>query len=334
MKAGIVAFTEKGFKLSADLKEALANLGYQVFERAQDQSLSDWLAQGFKQYDAIVFVSATGIAVRSIAPLIQDKRTDPAILVIDHGGNFVISLLSGHIGGANQLAIDLAQKIGGQAVVTTASDVDGRIAIDEWAVRSGLVIDDIKMAKVIAMDIIHGKKIGLVSDIELGQVDSIFDLDRPEECDHKIVISYKDGPAVEGGLKLIAKRLVLGIGCRRGVEKERIHDFVSRTMEEEGLDMRAVEKLASIDLKKEEAGLVDFAKDLDVPFVTYSSQELLTAPGDFPPSEFVASVTGVDNVCQRAAVLASDNGKVLIEKRSEKGVTLSVCVRKEVLDVK
>lgn len=332
MKAGIVAFTDKGFKLSAKLEEVLTEKGYEIFRPGPAQALRAWLSEAFKSCDAIFFISAAGIAVRAIAPFIDSKQTDPAILVVDHAGTFVISLLSGHIGGANSLAKYLAEELGAIPVITTATDLDGKIAIDEWAVKSGLLIDNIKLAKDIAMDILHNRPVGLISDIELGKVDPAFDIENPYACKTIVKITFKD-EAFESGLKLVAKRLSVGVGCRRGLEGEKIQKFIEEVFSQKGLDMRAIENIASIDLKNNEQGIISTAEALGVPFITYSGQELMQAEGDFPSSAFVTSVTGVDNVCQRAAVLASGQGEVVVEKTSKDGITVSVSVRKDVLDV-
>lgn len=333
MKAGIVAFTEKGHNLSKKIQEALIDQDFEISIKPEEWSLSGWLRGAFDTCDLIVFVSATGIAVRAIAPLVFDKKTDPAVLVIDHAGNFVISLLSGHIGGANRFALYVADVIGATPVITTASDVDGKFAIDEWAANSGLVIDDMELAKEIAMDILHNIPVGLISAVELGEVDDAFGVKIPVMHNHIVYITFDDLPTAPGELKLIPKRLAVGIGCRRGVTNEKIEKFVRKVFADAHLDIRAIEKIASIDLKKDEEGLIDFAETLEVPFVTFTKDELLKAEGEFPSSEFVESVTGVDNVCQRAAVLASDNGSLLVEKRSRDGVTVSVYARKEVLNV-
>lgn len=338
MNIGIVFFTDNGRVLCEKIEKLLNGKQYREKEialeiRNKEEKLSHWVEKAFKEKDAIIFISATGIAVRSIAPFIKSKTTDPAVIVIDDMGTFVISLLSGHVGGANRLTTLIADELKGQPVITTATDVSNKLAIDSWAVENGLIIDNIKPAKDIAMDILAGKLIKTRSLVNMNIKDEQIFLVDDTPRDRGINISYKNDKIFDHELKLIPKIITLGIGCRRGKSKEEIEELVNKALKEENIDIRSIKNIASIDLKKDEIGLIEFARSLGVEFITYTSDELKNVKGDFPPSSFVSSVTGVDNVCQRAAVLASDNGNVIREKTSLNGVTLSIAKKEIILEI-
>lgn len=262
-------------------------------------SVTDWAGKAFSQYDAIIFVSACGIAVRAIAPHLRGKDTDPAAVVLDERGRRVISLLSGHLGGANALARQVASITGGEAVITTASDVSGVPAIDEWSKERGHVIENLSAAKKITAAALEGEKIGVAITEEL--------LDAP-------------WPVT---LWLRPRNLVLGVGCRKGVSFERLKDACEHFLSDSGVSALSIMAVASIDIKKEECGLIELARYLDVPFNTFSARELNGVPGCFTSSKRVREVTGTDNVCERAAVLSS-RGFLLRCKTKYDGATFAL----------
>ena len=238
----------------------------------------------------IVFVGASGIAVRGIAPFVQNKATDPAVVTVDEGGRFVIPLLSGHVGGANDASRALADFLGAIPVVTTATDGRGAWAIDSWAKAHGWQIPDLAAAKKISAAVLSGKKV-----------------------------------------------LTVGIGCKRGTDSSRLSDFVRAVFSENDLPLSLVGSIASIDIKKDERALTDFALELGVPFVTFTADELNVADAGeraFSSSDFVRETTGVGCVCERSAVCAPDaTGAaktsadwLLVRKTARDGMTVAVCV--------
>lgn len=348
-KAGVVYFTSKGQKVADKVQQALLKDGYQVSirDREKDKSLSKWTESAFLEYEIVVFVSATGIAVRSIAPFLKSKVSDPAVICIDDNGMFVIPLLSGHLGGANRIAEKLSSSVGGKAVITTATDINGKIAIDSWAKDNNLVIENMTFAKECAMRLLENKPVGLVSQVPvkvlaegIQWIDNglIFKLDDRlnykckkefrKEVNFGINISWETENFFSRELKLVPKGLVLGIGCRRGTDKDIIEKVVMDVLRENFICFSAISTVATIDLKKDERGLVDFSREHHLKFVTLTAAELSTAMGEFPKSEFVSKITGVDNVCQRAAVVAAQNGEVLVEKTAREGVTVAVALPK------
>ena len=295
-----------------------------------------------RQCDAIIFVGATGIAVRAIAPFIHGKAVDPAVLVIDEAGRYVISLLSGHLGGANALARTAATLIEAEPIITTATDAESAFAVDTFAKENGFLLTDLRKAKEVSAKVLRGEKLRIYSDIPMerlvqrparheAELVPAQDIDRAD-----IVISYRTHilkPAENSsqaiGLRLIAKRVHVGLGARKGVTQAEVAAAVATCLEDAGIDPRAVVALASIDLKKQEAGILAYSYESGVPFVTYTAEELRTVEGAFAGSSFVQSVTGVANVCERAAAYAagrSGHAEVLVHKTIHGNVTTAVAV--------
>lgn len=274
----------------------------------------------FTWADALVFVGAAGIAVRSIAPYVRDKRTDPAVLCVDELGQFVIPLLSGHIGGANALALRLARGLGAVPVVTTATDVNGKFSVDTWAARQGLFIDDMKAAKAVSAAILE-RPVPLCSAFPVEG--ALPPGTQPgEHGDVGICISWRREAPFRQTLLLVPPVLHLGLGCRRGTSEEAIRAAVEQVFAQHGIHPRAVKCAASIDLKRDERGLVDLCAAQGWPLSFYSAGELGALEGDFTPSERVLRVTGVDNVCERAAMMGAR--RLLVRKTACNGVTVAV----------
>ena len=274
----------------------------------------------FAWTDAMVFVGAAGIAVRSIAPYVKDKRTDPAVLSVDELGRFVIPLLSGHIGGANALAEKLAEALGAVPVVTTATDINGRFSVDAWAARQGLAITDMGAAKKVSAAILEGN-VPLCCDFPIAG--ELPPGTQPGESGQVgICISWRNRKPFAETLLLVPPVLHLGLGCRRGTPAEKIREAVEQVLAEEGIHPKAVKCAASIDLKKDEPGLLACCAERGWPIAFYSAGELAALEGDFTPSERVLRVTGVDNVCERAAMMGA--GRLIVRKTARNGVTVAL----------
>lgn len=317
---------------------------------SEEKSLTECVGEWFDKEDALVFFGAAGIAVRCIAPYLGHKSTDPAVIVIDESGSFCISLLSGHVGGANQLTRQLSELLEAVPVITTATDREGKFAVDEFARRNGLVITDWKKAKEISARILEGETIGLL-------VDAPFRLVPEGEVPEQIQIMEAEGKEnfsaeqscaqsgqnLQAGvfispcgtdeqpfpltLQLIPKMVTVGIGCRRNISREKIAQAVESCLSENHILGQAVCKVASIDLKSREEGLLAYCQEKGLPFLTFSSKELEAQDGEFTGSGFVKQITGVENVCERSAVAAS-GGKLLCGKRIYDGVTVALAAGK------
>ena len=334
MKLAMAAFTARGAALGKRLAAALAAEGEDcslsvparlapALDLPAMDSLADWTAREFARADGLIFVGACGIAVRAIAPHVRDKLTDPAVAAVDEAGRWVVPLLSGHVGGANDLARRIAALTGGQAAVSTATDVNGLFAVDQWAARQGFAIEDRTAAKAVSAALLAGEAVGFVSDFP---VDGALPKGvTAGGANIGFSVTVKTAPLpFETGLRLVPRALRLGIGCRRGMAEETIAAAVDAALAEHGLSTKAVAGVGTIDLKKDEAGLIAFCDHRGWPLRCYSAEELLRAEGEFTPSDFVKGVTGVDNVCERAAVL--DGGQLVIRKRAADGVTVAAAL--------
>ncbi len=327
MTCAVIAFTRRGAALGQKLAQALGGTLHVPPRLAADcaayTSVEGWTAENWGSAQALIFVGACGIAVRAIAPHVKDKFSDPAVAVVDEAGNFAISLLSGHVGGANDLVWRIAAITGGQAVITTATDVGGLFAVDVWATQRQLAISDRALAKAVSTALLEGKKVGFSSDFPVtGTLPAGL-----TEAPQLLNIRMTDRVLEEANtLALIPKSLTLGIGCRRGKTAAEIEEAAARALSGAGLDRRAVLSAASIDLKKDEPGLLEFCRNWDLPFYPYSAEGLRRVPGEFHRSALVQQVTGVDNVCERAAVIAG--GALILPKQAANGVTVAVARKK------
>ena len=328
MKAAIIAFSLNGTKLAHKIKEHLSDceiMANTTNSRARhilpiiNMPLREWVKLQFESCDLLIFVGACGIAVRQIAPFLVSKKTDPAVVVVDDTGKNVISLLSGHIGGANKWTQIIADKIGANAVITTSSDCNEKTAIDLFAQKNNLHISDFKMAKEIESALLDGEKINLYSEFSIkGQVPKEFVLTE-ELFNNQLNTELKT-------LMLIPKNIVVGVGCRRNKTKEEIIFAIDECLKLKEIDKCEVCKIATIDLKKDEAGLIEAAKFYEAQFECYSAQQLSAIENVSRKSEFVKNVTGVDNVCEKAAILGSDYGELLLDKQIKNGVTVAIAI--------
>ncbi len=329
MKVAVFAYSRQGCKTARRVMAYFAGHDVRAYtmERFSEPGFSPicrpskpFYGPIFQNVDAMVFVGSVGIAVREIAPHVRDKSTDPAVVSIDELGKFAVPLLSGHIGGANDLVLALAGALGAIPVITTATDINRKFSVDAWAARNGYVIGNLARAKAVSASILEQNVplkcdypivTGLPCGVVLG-----------DSGDVGICISvYRDEPFART-LRLIPPILHLGIGCRRGTECSAIMEAVDSVLKDNHIDSRAIKCVASIDLKSEEAGLLQFCKERKLPITFYSGEELKAVSGEFTPSEFVQSITGVDNVCERAAQIGAE--KLIVKKTARNGVTVAV----------
>ena len=320
--AAVLSFSDRGADTAQRVARALEG-EYAVTCHAPKGNLKALTAQLFPSVDALIFVGAMGIAVRAIAPLVVSKTTDPAVLVLDDRAEHVISLLSGHIGGANALTLALAGALESEAVITTATDVNHRFSVDAWAAREGLKIESMPLAKRFAAEILK-RDLPFLADVPVdGPLpEGVFAADGGTLG---AAVTYRDVRPFQKTLRLIPPVLMLGIGCKRDTPEDRIRKAVEDTFTRNGLLLSAAAGVASIDVKSNEAGLLSFAGSLGVDPVFYTAEQLRAVEGEFTASAFVAGTVGVDNVCERAAVLsAGEGGTLLVRKTSQNGVTVAV----------
>ena len=359
--AGIcmISFTDRGKITAEKLKEGLFGAGHTVkAETFADirMSLRKYTEQHFYEKDAMIFVGAAGIAVRAIAPWVRSKETDPAVLCVDEAGRFVIPLLSGHLGGANDLAMLAAEILGAVPVITTATDLRQAFAVDVFAKKNQLTILNLKTAKGISAAILRGERVGLFSELTiLGDMPPELSPEEPQQ--YNIVIAdgtgergrallrkaeetWQKGAAGEDSLLVLAaRRAVLGLGCRRGASNRQVREAAETALREAKVSFLELSGIATIDRKKDEPALVALAARWRLPLLTYSAEELENVSGTYSNSDFVRQTVGIGNVCERAAVLALteqfsgelpeeaegfDDRSLILRKKADDGVTAAV----------
>lgn len=316
MKIGILAITKGGRTLATELAVQLP----EATLLPMSDTVAATLAAAWPRYDAFICVMATGIVVRGLAPLLHDKMSDPCVVVLDEQGRFVISLLSGHLGGGNELARRLARLTGGQAVISTASDVLGHTALDLWARDHGLIVAD-KAAFTAAMArLVNNGRLTVFSEVELPQWPADFVMtDTPAEAELLIAIHQE----VAGRRpQLHPCCLVAGIGCNRATPATAIQQAFAELCRTHNLAPAAFRNLASIDLKNDEKGLLEFAGQNRYPIDFYTKDELNQVP-DLIASAAAMKATGAQGVAEPAALLSS-NGQLIIGKQKWQDVTLAV----------
>jgi cobalt-precorrin 5A hydrolase len=284
--------------------------------------LAPVMAEVWAGYREIVCIMATGIVVRTIAPLLQDKFRDPAIVVCDELGHFAVSLLSGHLGGANALAEQVAAGTGGQAVLTTASDVLGRTALDLWCRDRGLTPAD-KAAFTRTMGrLIDQGMLSVWSRYPLPELPPDLRL-IADRAQADLVIDSRNEPAGRAVL-LHPKALVIGIGCNRGTPAEAIGAAVKATCDEHTLAPQAIARLASIDLKQDEAGLLEYARQQGL-IIDFFDKDALNRVKGIAASEAVQRATGAKGVAEPAALLsAGPSATLLVAKMKWTDATTAV----------
>ena len=331
MKTAFFSFTDCGARLKDRLRSHLLDEGHKAFDLRREAGLKEQAAAAFAGADALLFVGAAGIAVRAIAPLVHSKLSDPAVIVVDELGRWVIPLLGGHIGGGNELALELAAFLGAEAVITTATDIHGVFAVDVWAVKQDLAISSLEKAKRVSAALLKGGEVPLLSDYAIEGSPPrgiVYGQDCAGGDGFGIIVSMR---RLDGGtamLQLIPRRLYVGIGCRKGVSEGAIAELFQRALEKLRLDERCVAGAASIDLKQAEVGLLNFCGNRGLACSFFDAAALGRVEGSFSASRFVQETAGVDNVCERAAVAASGGGELLLAKTVGRGVTMAAALKR------
>ena len=335
MKIAIISVSNKGKDLAADLKEKLDDDSTVIKADLYHKNVRKYFPILFYEYDAIIAIMASGILIRSIAPLIESKVTDPAVLNIDDNGNFVISMLSGHLGGANKLTKKIAALIDATPVITTSTDVNKKLGIDVLAQDLYLSIDNPKEILFFNKAILDEEKLTFtvnpdknidylskyLNDVTL-EIDVLFDYSS-EICNDEIHVTL-DGHKIV----LRERKMVVGIGCRRGKEYEKILDAFSKSIKQLNIDESRVNMLASAEIKKDEEGILKLSEKLNIPvnFVEIDKLKLFES-NDVAKSDFVYSKFGIYGVCEPSALItAGFDSKLIYKKTSYGGVTISVAI--------
>lgn len=349
----ILSFTRTGTELNKKLYKKLKsdNCASYAPERMQSgveevyvlpQDIPAWIASLWGK-DDFLFIGAAGIAVRMIAASVKDKYTDSAVLVMDERAQYIIPLLSGHMGGAIPLAERIAACIGAVPVITTATDVQQKFAVDVFARDHHLKITDREKAKQISSAVLEGKRVGVyvepgysmlqkAIDEEIEKYAELMRCDAQDELkqyEYSVAIVPSTQAESAGTLVLQIGKIVAGVGCRKGIDRKILEQGILQTLAQNKLDQAQLEAIVSIDLKAEEQGLGALSEQWNVPFITYSAEQLKSTGAASSSSAFVQQVTGVDNVCERAVkyyLKDHPDGKVIQEKLRLEGMTVSLGV--------
>jgi cobalt-precorrin 5A hydrolase len=357
MRIAIIAITRNGALLGSKLRCNLSGAELYVADRYAGQAGKDrrTFAAGdlraritslWREVDGFIMIMATGIVVRMIAPLLESKQTDPAVVTMDDAGKFAISLVSGHLGGANELAERCAFLTGARAVITTATDANELPSFDMLAKEQGWAIDDVSRIKTLNRLLLDGEEIAVVDPSgktrcwfhgrgRLSFFETIVEAISSTARGFLFVTNRHLPPQTQPGNLLILRprNLVLGIGCNRGTSAEEIDDFVTAHLKRLLLSPKSIRFIASAAAKREEAGLIEYAERHDCPLRFFESEELNSVACPTPPSEHALAAIGAAGVAEPSALLASGGGRLLLKKVKSGNVTLAVAEMKEGPDV-
>ena len=332
-KAAIIYITDNGLKLAERLRSLSPDAEIVKFAPGIIKDL-------WSRHDALVFIMASGIVVRTIAPLLKDKKTDPAVVVLDEAGKFAVSLVGGHLGGANALAHEIARFLGGEAVITTASDVNGLTSIDLWARDNDLAVENWDALPIVSTRYVNNGALRIYCTMSLKLPDEFLRVVDPRFAD--VIVTnqldvYKGAPRcsiigegcatgackVKGQVYLRPRNLSVGIGCNSGTSQKEIEAVVRAVLEEQNLSFLSILCVATIDIKAEEPGLKAFCTAHTFPMRTYRSDELNLIEGQ-DRSEMVFKATGAYAVAEPAALLAGGSTELLVRKQKKGNVTVAV----------
>ncbi len=315
MKIGILAITEEGKRLAAKIR---TEMPASIILKSE-KGVGSTFAECWHQFDGFVCIMATGIVVRAIAPLLADKRKDPCVVVIDQKGLHAISLLSGHLGGGNELARHVANITGGVAVITTASDTLGLVALDLWARDLQLAASKETLTRA-SSTLVNRGSLKLFTDLEMESLPRglIFESD-PDLAD--IVVSHET-PA-KNKLTFHPRNLVVGVGCNRGTPLEEFEEALEELFHELGFSPLSIRNLASIDLKNDEKGLLAFAEKNGWQ-IDFYNREAINQFKDLEISQAALKAVGAIGVAEPTALLSAQNTILLSRKRKWQNITMAV----------
>ena len=338
-KIAILSITQNGKSLGLNIKNNIKNADLYFIKRDIvenetnvihiNKRLKDFVPEIFNQYDYIIFIMATGIVIRTIAPLVVSKFSDPAILVTDEKGKNIISLLSGHMGGANEMTLYISDLINSNPVITTATDINEKSSLDMIAKKLNAHIDN--FLKINSM-IVNNEKVGLFVDgnylvdtrgFVLDEKNTLKDIDNIVVISNKVSIDTNLDFSNKNIIKVIPKDIVIGIGCRRDTDSEYMKDSLVDFLEQQNIDINAIKEIGSIDVKKDEKAILNLSKYLRVPFKIFTKEEISQVDYLYDKSEWVKKSVGVYSVAEPVAHLLS-NGNLIVKKHKYKGITFSI----------
>ena len=326
MKYAVITFTEQGDKI-AEVLASKFNVDLYSKKKHSDFNFKEISKKVMENYLAIIFISSTGIAVRAIAPYIKSKDVDPAVLVIDNSCNYVISLLSGHLGGANQLTLDVSKFLNAEPIITTATDNLGIDAPDIVAKDNELIIEDLKKAKNIAALLVEGKRVGFFDEKGIVQTPIGYSSNL-EDISGLLYVSSSESiikhlqDTTVPTLRLIRKDIVLGIGCRKDFSVEKMQHTVLRILKESNIDYRAIKSIATVEIKKDEVAIKALVDYLKCQLKIFTIEDIRVVQHKYEGSDFVEKTIGVRAVSEPCVELSG--AKIISNKMKLDGMTLCI----------
>lgn len=343
-RIGIWAITSGGYALALKIQDRISDSVVFVSSTSVSSpvsgrdihifsSLGKRIRQEFNRFKGHVFIFSTGIAVRLICPMLKSKLTDPAVVVMDDNGQYVISLVSGHIGGANELAVQTAGAVDAVPVITTATDVNNLPAIDMIAKKNSLYIQTPYNIKNINMAFLQKKPVFLYDpfDIVKNEISDSMWVQGTQDCTETpaVFCSHEICEVPRETMILRPPVLTVGIGCNRNTPAHEIENFLLKIFEEQGWSVKSIYRFASSDIKQDEQGLIAFSEDMKIKVDFFTREQLNSVETIENPSEIVEKHLGVKSVCEAAAILSGNKGKLIMAKRKTPNVTLAVAMRRE-----
>lgn len=345
MKVSIFTLTAKGLLLGEKLLDIYDDARLYTLDKFPsnkaiyyENTFKEGVRDSFHSSELLIFICASGIAIRSLAPLIESKLSDPGVIVMDDNANNVISLLSGHIGGANYETLKVAKFLQSNPVITTASDVNIKASVDMLALNNNLLLKDFKMAKEITAKIINNEDLLVIDDYHESREDirSIFDLpvifkdvSQGMTFDDKkayIIISNMERLNVKNTslVQLYPKNIVIGIGCRRGTSSSHLLKLIEASLDKLNISINSIKHVATVDVKADEEGLIGACKILEIPLIIIPRSEILKVEDKYEGSDFVKEKIGVSSVSEPCCELSAGPGRFLIRKHKDNGATISI----------
>ncbi len=330
MRIAGVTFTPQGEMIIKKLKEYI-EIHHYFKDEDSSFNIKTLGKKLMSEYEGIIFVGATGIAIRTIAPYITTKDKDPAVLVIDNEGKFVISLLSGHLGGANELTLKVSSILEAQPVITTATDTLGIEAPDIIAIKNNSKIEDLVKAKDISALLVRGEKVAFFSDEDSNYLPSGYVKLTKNNEDFKglvYITNKKNHPKVDDlpkdikALKLIKKNIVLGVGCRKNYSSEKMLNYVKKGLDEYNIDIAAVRLITTVEVKSNEEAILNLSNTYGWPIKTWALDEIRRVQDKFIGSDFVEKTLGIRAVCEPTVDLCG--AKIIVDKIACDGMTLCI----------
>ena len=319
MKIGVLAVTEGGHRLAETIVQQIDSAS--LISRKSGEKTADCLALHWSRFDGFICIMATGIVVRSIAGLLADKKTDPCVVVCDQEGNYAISLLSGHLGGGNALAEEIASITGGQAVITTASDTLGLVALDLWAREHKLIPPEKDQLTRITTQLVNSGSLLIYSDVTLSALPPGLISTRDLKT-AKIIVSNKNYTAPQA-VQFYPQNLVVGIGCNRGTPINEFEQALTELFADLQLSRKSIRNLASIDKKNDEVGLLQFAEKNSWNIDFFTSKNI-NSQNNLEISFAALKAVGAIGVAEPAALLSAQSDLLISRKRKWKNVTMAV----------